>query len=216
MNIVAQRTKKKGHKRPYNNALRAKQAAATHEIILDGLESLFADPEITDFTMADVAHAAGVAPATVFRQFEGRQALFEALGRRAAERFDLPLVPDFDLDGLVDFVPRLHAFYQDNSVMLQAMMRAPPLAALAERYRERRHERLVAAVAQRYPDWSDEALAGSASAIQHAMSPHTWLWLQQDPAAASRSTAIVSDILRSLVHYMDTVGPLGGAQETSP
>ena len=203
--------KRKGRKRPYNNALRAKQAATTRRIILDGLESLFADPEITDFTMADVARAAGVAPATVFRQFSGRQALFDALRCRIAERFELPRVPDFDLDGLADFIPRLHAFYRSNSAMLRAMMGAPELAALVEKHHERRRERLIAAVAQRCPDWSDEELAGSAAAIHQAMSPHTWLWLQKDPVAAPRSTAVVIDMVRSLIHHLDTVGPLGGA-----
>ena len=60
---------------------------ATQERLLDATERLVQRIGIGKTSMADVARAAGVARGTLYRYFESREVLFDALTRRATDRF---------------------------------------------------------------------------------------------------------------------------------
>ena len=66
-------------KRPYNTALREKQARATRDGILDAARRLLAAGTYSSVTMADVARTAGVAYQTVYGIFGTKVQLAEAL-----------------------------------------------------------------------------------------------------------------------------------------
>ena len=61
--------------------------AATQERLLDATDRLVRQLGIKKTSMADVARDAGVARATLYRYFESREALLNALTHRAADRF---------------------------------------------------------------------------------------------------------------------------------
>ena len=60
---------------------------ATQERLLDATDRLVRQLGIKKTSMADVARDAGVARATLYRYFESREALLNALTHRAADRF---------------------------------------------------------------------------------------------------------------------------------
>src|SRR5437868_2805572 len=60
---------------------------ATAERLLDATDRLVQRIGIGKTSMADVARAAGVARGTLYRYFESREVLFDALTRRATDRF---------------------------------------------------------------------------------------------------------------------------------
>jgi AcrR family transcriptional regulator len=63
------------------------EAAATQERLLDATDRLVRQLGIKKTSMADVARDAGVARATLYRYFESREVLLDALTHRAADRF---------------------------------------------------------------------------------------------------------------------------------
>jgi AcrR family transcriptional regulator len=60
---------------------------ATEERLLNACERLVQRIGFSKTSMADIARAAGVSRGTLYRYFDSREALFDALGRRAADRF---------------------------------------------------------------------------------------------------------------------------------
>jgi AcrR family transcriptional regulator len=60
---------------------------ATQERILDATDHLVRQVGIDKTSMADVARAAGVARGTLYRYFESREKLFNALSQRTADHF---------------------------------------------------------------------------------------------------------------------------------
>lgn len=60
---------------------------AIRERLLDATDRLVQRIGIGKTSMADVARAAGVVRGTLYRYFESREVLFDALTRRAADRF---------------------------------------------------------------------------------------------------------------------------------
>jgi AcrR family transcriptional regulator len=100
--------------RRYTMSARAEAAAARRAAVVDAAIGLFAEQTAAATTMDDVARAAGVAPATVYRQFGD----FDGLARACAETaFDIAEVPTpeaavahlADLDTLD---ARLHRFIE--------------------------------------------------------------------------------------------------------
>ncbi|MFZ1411915.1 MAG: helix-turn-helix domain-containing protein [Micropruina sp.] len=72
--------------RAYRQGLRALQASANEERILDAAERLFATELFDRVSLAEVARASGVSIPTLQRRFGSKDGLFEATGRRVRER----------------------------------------------------------------------------------------------------------------------------------
>lgn len=75
--------------RPYDMALRAQQSAATRRRIVDALVDLINTGEgrPESITVPDVAERAGVSVPTVYRHFQNKDALFEAITSIAFAEF---------------------------------------------------------------------------------------------------------------------------------
>jgi AcrR family transcriptional regulator len=80
--------------------LRDKQTQLTRDLVLDALAEVIADQGVSDFSVQDVADRAGVSHRTVYRHFETREAMTDALVARLEERARelgatvLPTTPD--------------------------------------------------------------------------------------------------------------------------
>jgi AcrR family transcriptional regulator len=105
---------------------------ATQEKILDATDRLVQHVGITKTSMADVARAAGVARGTLYRYFESRETLFDALTQRTTDRFfaeaaeAMDLCPDLS-EQLGEFskmmIRSIHPDADDSSGKRAAMIR---------------------------------------------------------------------------------------------
>src|SRR5687767_1046122 len=74
--------------RPYSSPLRAEQAAATRDRIVDAAVELLQDGDVSAFGMQDVADRAGVAVRTVYRAFPTKDDLISGVLETIRERFE--------------------------------------------------------------------------------------------------------------------------------
>jgi AcrR family transcriptional regulator len=74
--------------RPYSSPLRAEQAAATRDRIVDATVALLQDNDVSAFSMQDVADRAGVALRTAYRAFPTKDDLISGVLDAAEERFE--------------------------------------------------------------------------------------------------------------------------------
>jgi len=166
----------KNRKRKYNNSLRAKQAQATRAAILDAAEIALADETQGEFSMAQLAVEAGVSPATLFRHFPTKDALFAGCTQRAAERLQIPDVLS-DLDGLRDQVHTLFGYFNENRALIGASRRLPEARRYAQSIRADRYDRIQRSLAKRYPKLSEKDRQAAAAVLQLVVSAQGWQWL---------------------------------------
>ena len=74
--------------RTYSSPLRAEQAAATRDRIVDATVALLQDNDVSAFGMQDVADRAGVAVRTVYRAFPTKDDLIAGVLEAIKERFE--------------------------------------------------------------------------------------------------------------------------------
>jgi len=74
--------------RTYSSPLRAEQAAATRDRIVDATVALLQDNDVSAFGMQDVADRAGVAVRTVYRAFPTKDDLIAGVLQALKERFE--------------------------------------------------------------------------------------------------------------------------------
>ncbi len=79
--------------RPYSSPLRAEQAAATRDRIVDATVALLQDNDGSSFSMQDVADWAGVAVRTVYRAFPTKDDLIAGVLDEIRQRFDAAAGP---------------------------------------------------------------------------------------------------------------------------
>ncbi|MBK8458865.1 MAG: TetR/AcrR family transcriptional regulator [Micropruina sp.] len=120
--------------RVYRQGVRAQQASANEERILDAAERLFATELFDRVSLAEIAQASGVSIPTLQRRFGSKDGLFEATGRRVRERVlaqRRPPGPDLDsaLAALLDHYEQegamvWHLLRQENDVPALAVVLA--------------------------------------------------------------------------------------------
>ncbi len=137
---------------------------------------MLAEPGRGDVTMAEVARAAAVAPATLFRHFENRQALYDAYIEHAAHRMRVAPNVAESIDELADHVRTVFAFYDSQGDLVRATLKTPWLLALNEPGRVRRAGRIESLVAQRYPSLDRAVCNEAAAQLMLAVSAYTWWW----------------------------------------
>lgn len=100
--------------RGYSSPLRAEQAAATRDRIVDATITLLQQTDPGAFTMQDVADRAGVALRTVYRAFPTKEDLLEGVRLAISERFDsIAGVPPTTREEFSATVPdAVHAVYE--------------------------------------------------------------------------------------------------------
>jgi AcrR family transcriptional regulator len=73
------RSSQKAGRRSYSSEVRAAQKDRTRHRILDALATQMAQGTFDSLSMEQIAHAAGVGPATLYRYFPNREALLDGL-----------------------------------------------------------------------------------------------------------------------------------------
>jgi AcrR family transcriptional regulator len=147
-------------RRRYDSTLRRERAAETRARIVDAGAELLRSSSIRDWralTMRAVAERAGVNERTVYRHFANERALRDAVMQRFEEEagFDLSHMA---LGDIADVAARVLRF-----VSAYPIEPRPPLDPTLAATNERRHDALLAAVADDAPRWSpaDRAVAAA-------------------------------------------------------
>ena len=105
--------------RNYESPLRAEQARATRERILEAVGLIFErDPEAA-FSFDDLAREAGVSRRTIFRHFRDKDALLDAFWARTNEKLGVQFWPEKE-DDLVAIPPELFAALDRNEGVVRA------------------------------------------------------------------------------------------------
>lgn len=108
--------------RSYTSPLRDEQAQQTRERILDGVLATLARG-VAELSVPAVASEAGVSVATVYRHFESKRGLLEALPAHVQQRSGLlPETPPADLDEVARAVRSVYRRYRELDPTLRAAL----------------------------------------------------------------------------------------------
>jgi AcrR family transcriptional regulator len=138
-------------RRRYDNTLRRERAAQTRERIVTAGADIVHGSSIRDWrplTIRAVAERAGVNERTVYRHFANERTLRDAVMHRLEEDAGIDLA-QLRLDDIAEVTARLFRYVSSYPLDPQ-----PPLDATLAEARERQHDALLAAVAERAPQWS--------------------------------------------------------------
>ena len=120
MNKEAASRKPRRRRRSYDNTLRAEQAHATRERILDAAVAVLTDPAQRAATMADVARHAGVSEPTLYRHFGNREHLIAELERYAHDKLGARSFVE-QLDELPAQIRAVYSTFRDKTPLLRAV-----------------------------------------------------------------------------------------------
>jgi AcrR family transcriptional regulator len=125
--------------RAYESPLRLEQVEQTRLRILEAVTDLVADPTTGEVTIPLVARRARVSLRTVYRHFPTRDGLFDAWGDWVEQSLDLRLhtYPE-TVDELAQFATSLYRSYEQNEVLIRAMLNSKAARGARERTRRRR------------------------------------------------------------------------------
>jgi AcrR family transcriptional regulator len=125
--------------RAYESPLRVEQMEQTRLRILEAVTDIVADPTTQEVTIPAVARRARVSLRTVYRHFPTRDALFDAWGEFVEKSLNVRLhnYPE-TADQLADFAPALYRSYEQNEVLIRAMLNSTSARGARERTRRRR------------------------------------------------------------------------------
>jgi AcrR family transcriptional regulator len=117
-----------------NGNLRDEHAATTRRRVIAGVDSLVSERRSLDFTMPEVAERSGVSVATIYRHFDGREGLLEAVARTGV---DDPggLTISLEGDDVVALIREAFRTFDERRAFIEA-------ARTSGLYREMRQRRL--------------------------------------------------------------------------
>jgi len=139
--------------RPYDGKLRRERAAETRERILDAGSELIHRTSVRDWkklTVRSVAERAGVNERTVYRYFGSERGLRDAVMHRNEQEAGIELA-DMDLSDIATVAIQIF-----DHVAQYPREPRPPLDPTLATAKERQHEALLGALAERTTAWSEE------------------------------------------------------------
>jgi len=167
--------------RAYSSTLRDRQAAQTHELILDAITELLGDRRVDEVTTRDVAATADVSERTVYRHFPDRRALLEGLSRRVQDLGDAH--PGPGAASVDDFAPeciRLMAVLDEHyaAARAEAVFNADPRHFSDETEHNTRLFREI--VADGFPDLDEREQLRITAVIRCLVSSQAWLRMREE------------------------------------
>lgn len=179
--------------RRYRSELRQQLKADVRDRIVKALVDLVVDEGATAFTMQNVARRADVSLRTVYRHFESREQLLEALADHsdaAVERLGLR-IPENVEEG----VALMPLVYEKYFASIRKELQAAVIASIATGYRTKSHVArwgyMRDLVAKSFPHLTTQDLAEAAALITVLTSSRVWFVMtaeyKLDDARAGRA-----------------------------
>jgi AcrR family transcriptional regulator len=128
-------------------------------------------------TMRGVADEAGVGERTVYRYFESRDALVEALSPVLGGRLGVPLCDD--VAGLERYASDLFGVFERNRALVVGTLHSAWMAPQFKRSRRGNLDAMRALVDKAYPAAAADDRAAAASALRSALSGSSWVYLRE-------------------------------------
>lgn len=150
-----------GSKRGYDNAFRREQAERTRERILEALIDQLGQGR-QDFSIADVAAAAGVSQRTVYQYFPDRESQIKAVIATLEERLAHEVSSPGSLDEVSGFAERLIRLGASHVREMRAQVAGALASELRARRRQERDRAVALAVDARCADPKAARLAAAA------------------------------------------------------
>lgn len=189
--------------RPYDNALRRENAAATRTRILDAVRDLLVDSRLS-LSIPEIAERAGVSEPTVYRHFPNREALLDAAAEAVSAHLGAPPEPR-DANDLPVVAIALARYFGRNASWVRAALNEPALRPMRMAGRSRRLERLRRIVSPRlaHLDARDRDIAFAVFAA--IARTETWDYLTRESGLSNEeSGAALSFALRALLETIAT------------
>jgi AcrR family transcriptional regulator len=164
----------------------------TRERILDAAIEVIGDEGETTLTIAAVAARAGITERTVYRHFETRDALVEAVWPRMQAQVNSPGFPK-SARALVATPPKLFPAFDEHEGLVLASVYSPAGREVRQRSNKERQKAILGCVAEALPDMAPEALWRRAAIAQLIDSAYGWAVMKElwglDGEEAGRAAA---------------------------
>lgn len=183
-----------------------RQAAAPTENttarILNALVDVISTDGITEFSVQAVADRAEVSHRTIYRHFPNREALLEGITDYLEDPMraeGLPGVPE-DLDGCVDTIENVFAFFEANAPMIEAMVIVRLALGMEPRRSSERTEGFIEIVRNGAPHLSPDEVHSYAMGLRAiASSQHWYVLTRRLGLSTEQASKIATDTLRALI-----------------
>jgi AcrR family transcriptional regulator len=145
----------------------------TRQLIVTTAVELLTEAPFADLSAQTIADRAGISRRTVFRQFEGRESLLQAIAREVVERLDLPPEPN-TAEELLEYPAALFRQFERHSELTGAALNSELYEHVRGITRKRRGEsidQLIEAIAADRP--LDERRRAAAN-IQYHLVATAW------------------------------------------
>lgn len=150
--------------------LRERQSDLTKTAILDAAVDLFLSEGELDLTMQRVADEARVSLRTVYRYFENRQELINAMGRRIDTRMTEQSGRDKDLpDDLDEYLEQLHISVEHGVANREMMRRALLLSIPHGEWYTARDEHLWGLFREAFPHLAENEARADFGVLRHVL-----------------------------------------------
>jgi AcrR family transcriptional regulator len=128
-------------------------------------------------TMRAVAAEAGVGERTIYRYFENREALSEAVAEAISPRLGVPLCATFE--ELHEYVEELFAVFEANHGLTVATVTSPWVQPFLARSRSRNLHALTALVRAAFPDVDSHEITSAAASLRTVLSGAGWVYQRE-------------------------------------
>jgi AcrR family transcriptional regulator len=187
----------------YASPLRERQKADTRALILATVERLLADRSLEQFSLADVARAAGITERTVYRHFETRDALLEATWKMVNDSIGIRSFPA-TAEELVALPQIVFPAFERKADVIRAMLASPQGRELRLRVNKERQAAIRAAVRDARPKLREPAFTRLCAAVQLLYSASGWATMRDywglEGAEAGRAASEAIATLLGLEH----------------
>lgn len=190
--------------RAYRSPLRAAQARATRERLLEAAYAILAeDPAgVGALTFQRIAAQAQVSVPTVYRHFGDQDALLAAFVDWIRPRIGLDPARIFTLapDGIATLPGQSFPRFEEHGAVLRALIDSRDFNRVRAASATERARRAAEALSKHAPGWNREDLKVVAGAIAVLQAPPTWRWLRDTWGLDADATRLaMSWAIRALV-----------------
>ncbi len=159
--------------------LNEKHSQLTRRLVLEAATDLLEEHAVDALSMATIAEAAGISERTIYRHFESRAVLLDALTEKLHGELQLPPVPDRAQE-LIDTLPEFYRRLEAKARIVEAMLNSEIYPRVLENAAGKRLQDIIALLNAAYPDCSKAQRMGAAYNIRYYMSASTWHYFRNN------------------------------------